>query len=380
MWLLAEDTMRALERAEQAGLSPTAEQQRAHEERVFALGKEAGRVDASTAELVVEGILTKRPDLFAMLFGGGNTTYQSIIRALNDAEHDSSVKSLMLHIDSPGGHVDGLFDTLAALQAFSKPIKVRASNAQSAAYALAAVAGPIEAAGPTSQFGSIGIAIDRLRLPNLISITNSDSPDKRPDLDTEEGRAVVVRHLDAFHDLFTDAIATGRSISKDVVKSDFGRGATLLAGEAKRRGMIDSVRSLKPALRVVGANATQEKKMDLMTLRAQHPQLCDELEALGVAKERDRVLAHLTMGERARAMDTAVKAIRAGDGMTLTLQAEYLTAGMNARDTQARQVDSDEAGKALEGAKGGSEQLSLGDQVAALMAASRGRKLEAKHG
>lgn len=376
MWLLAEDTMRALERAEQAGLSPTAEQQRAHDEKVAADGL---RVVGNTAELRVEGVLTKRASLFAQIFGGGNTTYQEILQGLQAADHDPRVKSLVMHIDSPGGEADGMFETLAAIQAFSKPIKVQAARAQSAAYALAAVAGPIEATGREAEFGSLGVAIDRYRLEGLRSVTNSESPDKRPNWDTEEGRAVVIKHLDDVYDLFVDAIATGRSTTKAAVKSDFGRGATLLAGEAKRRGMIDTVRGHKPALRVIGANATQENKMDLMTLKAQHPQLCDELEAQGVAKERDRVLAHLTMGERARAMDTAVKAIRGGDGMTLTLQAEYLTAGMNARDTQARQTDSDEAGKALESAKGGSEQLSLGDQVAALMAARRGKKLEVKH-
>ena len=64
----------------------------------------------------------------------------------------------MLSIDSPGGTVAGLFETLAALDATGKSIRVRSSAAHSAAYAIAAVAGPIEAVTPVSMFGSIGVA------------------------------------------------------------------------------------------------------------------------------------------------------------------------------------------------------------------------------
>ena len=385
MWLLAEETLRDMQRSERSGMVPSAAQQQAFEERVAARSSPPNLVTAgSVAEIAVEGVLTKRPNLWATLFGSANTSYSDIITALSIAKNDPAIKSVVLRVDSPGGHVDGLFDTLAAIQAFTKPITVRASNAQSAAYAIAAVGGKIEALGPSSNFGSIGTAIDFVMWSDVevVSITNSDSPDKRPDPKTEEGRAVIVKYLDAVNDLFVDAIATGRGVKKSVVSQDYGRGATLLAGEAKRRGMIDSIRK-QPELRVVGADAAQPTEgatMDLKTLKAQHPDLCEALIAEGTTAERDRVIAHVTLGEQSGAMDVALKAIKSGEGMTLTLQAEYMAAAMNCRDVQNRQAESDAAGAALGGAGGGAAATQdVGDAAAALMAARRGKKLVA-HG
>jgi hypothetical protein len=76
---------------------------------------------------------------------------------------------------------------------------------------------------------------------------------------------------------------------------------------------------------------------------------------VGVAEERDRVNAHLKMGEASGAMDVASAAIKNGDGMTASLQADYLAAGMNRRDTQNRADDDASAGNAANGAAAQSE-------------------------
>lgn len=401
MWLLAEETLRSMQRAEKLGLLPTAEQQAQHEARCIAqIEARDGlppnmSITGETAEIRVEGVLTKRPSLWSMLFGGGNTSYRDIISALSFAANDPSVRSVSFSVDSPGGHVDGLFDTLSAIQGFSKPMRVgRASNAQSAAFAIAAAAGPIEATGPAATFGSIGVAIDFVFFSDmeLISLTNSDSPDKRPDPRTPEGQAVIVRHLDALQELFVDAIATGRKVSTKTVRTEFGRGATLLAAEAKRLGMIDSIANAKPQLRVVRGNAAagggqeETSTMDLKTLKAQHPDLCEALVKEGATQERDRVTAHLTLGEQAGepGLKIAFAAIRSGDAMTQTCMAQYMAAALNRRDSQVRQSETNEEGAAADGAKKPEQQTNgatqdMGDQVAAKMAEKRGKKLVA-HG
>lgn len=393
-WLIEEETLRSMQRAERAGIVPTAAQQAEHEQRVAQVEARDGlpanmSIAGEVAVIRVEGALTKKPSLWAALFGGGNTSYREIISALSIASNDPNIKTVSFEVDSPGGHVDGLFDTLAAIQAFKKPMRTRTSRAQSAAFAIAAAAGPIEATGPATPIGSIGVAIDFAFFSDmeLVSLTNTDSPDKRPDPRTPEGQAVIVRELDAVADLFVDVIATGRKTSTDNVKTGFGRGATLLAGEAKRRGMIDSIEGQKPALRVVpnataqdsGAQNTGADKMDLKTLRAQHPEIYEAVVKEGVTQERDRVGAHLALGEQAgeEGMKTALAAIRAGDAMTQTLQAQYMVCAMNRRDRTVRQEESDKAGAAADAARAPVQVTQdIGDQVAEKMAATRGKKLE----
>jgi ClpP class serine protease len=200
----------------------------------------------ATAEIKIDGVLTERPSFLAMLLGLGGTTYRDIRSALASAAANPNVKQAVLNISSPGGHVLGLFETLAALETFPKPLSVRASYATSAAYALAAMGGRIEAVTAASQFGSIGVAITLLHDEHVIDVTSTEAPNKRPDPTTAEGKAVIRRDLDALHDLFVEAIAKGRSRSGRATKAaevngNFGRGSTLVAREARRVGMIDAI-------------------------------------------------------------------------------------------------------------------------------------------
>lgn len=396
MWLLNEETARVMQDARKAGFAPTTEQLSALADAVQSRdGAPRNLVLAgNVAEIRVQGVLTKSPDWFAMYFGGGNTTYTDIITALAIVRSDASIKEVRLAIDSPGGNVDGLFDCLAAIELVraEKKMSVRASNAQSAAYAIAAAAGKIEAANTGSTFGSIGTAVSYFVDDAVVTLTNTDSPDKRPDVTTPEGKATVVKFLDAVNELFVDAIARGRgNVASARVKSEFGRGATLLAGDAKRLGMIDSI--AKPVLRAVsGAEANAEpppadavpaeepaaqestqpravgdnhsspvaaprgaqqrkSKMTEDELKAQHPDLYASVYGKGRSEERDRVGAHLTMGEQSGDLKTAFAAIKDGSPMTMTLQAQYMAAGMNRNDRANRQADSNAAAEAVDNAE-----------------------------
>lgn len=370
MWLLAEHVLKALHQAQAANLFPTAEEQKQYAQSISSKYQVQGGGDIQ--DIYVSGVLTKEPDLFAALFGGGNTAYTDIQRQLAAADSDARVSSVRLHVDSPGGHVDGLFDTIAAIEAFSKPISVRASNAQSAAYAIAAAAGPIEAASAASTFGSIGVVQSLVLDENIVTITNTESPDKRPDPSTPEGRAVIVEHLDAVHGLLVEAISAHRDVDAKAVNENFGRGATLLASAAKERGMIDSI--ARPVLRAVGnTNATasrgaEGKVMNIEELKAQHPALFQAVLALGkeegIAEERDRCVGHLLVGEKADALAIAVKAIREGTGMTFGIQAEYMAAMATRSDTAARQRDEQDAEEALNGVSQKAKSRDLGSQVA----------------
>lgn len=243
VWLLDELTRNELVAARRLPVSPAA---LAEFEAASSLSPsaEASRIrsrSGSTAELEISGVLSERPSLLALLLGAGGTTYRSIRAALGDLDSDDSVADLVIRMSSPGGTVDGLFETIDAIKAFSKPITVRASMACSAAYALAAAAGPITGTTVASSFGSVGVAASFFVDDSQIDIASTEAPNKRPDLRTDAGRSVVREHLDALHAELVSAIASGRQTSPARINAEFGRGATLLAGEAQRRGMIDGI-------------------------------------------------------------------------------------------------------------------------------------------
>jgi len=314
------------------------------------------------ANIQVSGPLMSRPNALMRHFGMQHTGYNEIIEGLQAAEMDPNVKSIELQVNSPGGQASGLFAVTDSIKSLTKPVKAVADYAASAAYAIAAATGSIEARGPASSFGSIGVAAEFSVDDNTVTITSTDAPDKRPDVRTEEGQAVIRDQLDSIHELFVSTIADGRDTTAGEVNENYGKGRTFLAKEALNRGMIDNIQSNNSVAangNSQSAHAVKECKMDLKTLKAQHPDVFTAAAAEAIKEERDRVAAHLQMGEASGAMATAIEAIKSGANMTQSLTAEYLSAGLKKRDIEARQSDDAEASEALEGK---SESIDLSDE------------------
>ena len=333
MWLLEASVRQAIQQAQKAGFMPSAEQQAQFDARfgtsnVSANDNRLLTVAGNNAEISVKGVITKSPSFMAMLFGGGNTTYPEIISAIAAAEQDDTVSNITFAIDSPGGHFDGLFDTLAAIQAAKKPTKAIISNVgASAAFAIASQADEVTASNIAARIGSVGVVATFMVDDNEISIASTEAPKKRPDISTAEGIAMVREELDAMHEIFVDAIAGGRGTTADKVNADFGQGGTVLANEALKRGMIDAVAA--PSLKAVkntktttanSGNQPEANNMDLKQLQAQHPETFAAAVQQGTTEERDRVSAHLMMGESSGDMKTASASIKDGSGMTATIQ------------------------------------------------------------
>jgi len=448
--LLRSDVAERLGRIYQSGVSPTAKQREEFAAARAARPKlaetlpgarpmassdpENYAVVGNVAQICVEGVLSEEPDFWAWLFGMDGTTYEDIRDAFALAASDPLVKSVILDVSSPGGYCDGLFETLATIEAFGKPVTVQASQACSAAYALAAMAGPITALGPASCFGSVGVACSFAfdADTEIVDVTSTEAPNKRPDPRTAEGKAVIVAELDAIHELFVDAIArgrsnaTGKSYTVDQVNADFGRGGTMLSEAAKSAGLIDKMpraakvsgskaatddrdarepapppaalatNSPTPPAPVAGATQPspprsagpiRTSKMDEAAFKAQHPELYalvfSKGEAAGHAKgveagatgERKRVNAHLKLAKATGAREVAEAAIASGAStMDEDVHADYMAAAIGKRETTARQADSDEAGKALDGAAPAAEAKDLGDLVADRIEAQMGKK------
>jgi ClpP class serine protease len=417
-WLLKPEVASAMRAGRASGYQPTAEERARFADQMREAyaprGAERPRnmtvTDGGTAEILVEGVLTEKPDCFALMFGGGNSTYQSIREALALAEGDPAVKNVLLNISSPGGSVTGLFETFAALKAVTKPGRVRTSLAASAAYGIAAASGwPIEALTPATEVGSIGVAARVYVEEDAVDIASTEAPKKRPDASTEEGVAAIREELDALHELFAEEIAAGRSaatgtkITAADVNANFGRGGMFVAKQAKAAGMIDRI-SAQPKRAPTGKRAEEEEatpdaappkdasaadggapsqetpamKLTKEELKAQNPELYAALVAEGVvagtATERERVLGHLELADGSGDMKTALASIASGEGLTALVNAKHMKAAMRRNNVAARQEETDAAGTVLAGATTTTEGKDLGDQVADRFDAAAGKK------
>lgn len=355
-----------------AGSAPSAADQREYRAQLDARRNTEGDPQILTragdvAEIDVSGILTPKPDLFAFLFGGGNTTYQDIVSAFEIAEADPEVSRIEMVVDSPGGALDGMYGAMDAISGARKNVTARVAGlAASAAYMLASQADSIIAESDGSMVGSVGVVQTMVTPEDVHMITNRDSPAKRPDPRTDEGRGMIQDELDQIFDFTVAKIAAGRGVSESKVKSDFGRGGVLLAADAESRGMIDAVQSARVSSMSASMGGECEPKqecetMNLEELKAKHPDLYAQAVKIGADSERDRTKAHLTMGKSSGDMETAVKAIEEGAELTASLQAQYMTAAMNKGDRRAREEDDSAAAAIVNGSAGAEGNTGEGD-------------------
>lgn len=353
-WLLEPGTLQQIESALARGVSPTAEQlaefNALYGDEDFPGARILTRA-GPYAEINITGTLTKSPSWLARYFGGGNTAYSEIISALNEAERDPNITDITLTIDSPGGNTNGLVEVMDAIKNVQKPTKALVQGqASSAAYGLASQANKIVALNRGSIVGSIGVVGGARIDPDVVEVASSNAPKKRPDLTTEEGKDMMREALDQIEAIFIADIAAGRGVTAEKVKSDFGQGGIFLADNALKNGMIDEIEE-NARESFAGVTLTQEAKtMDLKTLQAQYPGVYAEAVQAGVEQERDRVTAHLTMGEASGDMATALTACKNGSAMTEAVRSAHFAASMKNMQIGARADDDAQAGAAANNA------------------------------
>jgi len=194
----------------------------------------------------------------AALFGDEVTTYGFIERAVKEADADPEVKEIFLAIDSGGGYVTGVEEAGRAISSAKKPTTTLAGDTVgSAAYWLAACADTIVATQKTGFFGSIGVVtefIDRSKADaaqgyTRYSITNQASKDKRPNLATEEGQAVLLDELDALYSEFKNTVLSKRSAKLTSESIDALTGRMFIAEKALSLGLVDKIASREDLLK-----------------------------------------------------------------------------------------------------------------------------------
>jgi protease-4 len=175
-------------------------------------------IDEGVAKIKIEGLLEQTVSVSSILSGGA-TAYEDIEKATLEADANPSVREIQYHISSPGGNWDGVDYCAEVIASAKKPTAVYVyTEAQSGGYYLASQADKVYAVTKGSLFGSIGVACEvfdrteedgRKGVRRLV-FTNSESADKRPDLLTDEGAAVMRDHLDQLYAIFEGRVVEGR--------------------------------------------------------------------------------------------------------------------------------------------------------------------------
>jgi len=184
---------------------------------------------------------------------------RSAIEELRQYRKDSSVKAVVLRVDSPGGAVapsQEIYEEVGKLKE-TKPVVVSmGSVAASGGYYISAPATKIYA-NPGTVTGSIGVIME---IPNFKGLmdkvgirTEVIKSGKHKDLASvfrgigKEERAILQGVLDDVHDQFIRAVSEGRGIPYERVK-EIADGRVFTGRQAKALGLVDALGNIQDAI------------------------------------------------------------------------------------------------------------------------------------
>jgi protease-4 len=193
-------------------------------------------------------------------------TASGMVKLLRQVENDSSIKGVILRIDSPGGDGIASDDILHEAKALSKkkPVVISMSDlAASGGYFIAMTGDPI-IAYPNTLTGSIGVFFGKANLKGLydkIGIRKEIMKRGRfADIDTdyhplnETERAKLRTEIEVFYRGFVEKVAEGRRRKYDEIEP-LAQGRVWLGAQAKQNGLVDELGGLDRAVEMIKQRA-----------------------------------------------------------------------------------------------------------------------------
>jgi capsid assembly protease len=269
------------------------------------------------AIIPVSGPIFRHANLMTEISGA--TATGSLATDIQAALDNPSVSVLVLDIDSPGGEATGINELAEMIfQARgTKPIKAYVGGqAASASYWIASAADEV-IVDDTAQLGSVGVVLSLRKREDRpgeksYEIVSSNAPNKRPDLETEAGRAQLQTRTDELADVFLDKVARNRSIPREEVNDRFRQGGIATGALAVAAGMADRLGSLEGLIAELAGSVskTSTKRSVMMTTVKTTAELHAAIEAgtdpksiqIAAAEtvDTDKIRAEAADAERAR--------------------------------------------------------------------------------
>lgn len=218
----------------------------------------------NVAVIPVQGALFPRANLFSEISGAYSV--EMLARDLNAAQTNPDVKAVVLQIDSPGGHTTMINEFAAQIKAFDKPIvSYVVGQAASAAYWIAAASDKIYL-DSTAIVGSIGVvAAFSKKDTGTTEFVSSNAPDKRPDLESDTGKAVIQSLVDDMEAVFIESIMSNRGMSREQITNL--RGGVLVGAKAVSACFADEISNLEAVIQ----SLNEVHNVDITKLKAEHP-------------------------------------------------------------------------------------------------------------
>lgn len=247
----------------------------------------ANQKTGSIAVIPLVGAIMQRAGMLEMCDGG--TSVQTFTQNFRTAMADETVSQILIEIDSPGGSVYGVGELANEIMQArgTKPIVAIANSlAASAAYWIGCAASEFYVT-PGGEVGSIGVwqahedwskALEDAGVKITLVSAGKYKVEGNPyaPLDQEAQDFMQSRTQD-YYQTFVKAVAKGRNVAVDGVRSGMGQGRVLGADAALKEKMVDGVMTFDEVVKRMQSNARKSTPSNRSALQA----AVNELKILG---------------------------------------------------------------------------------------------------
>lgn len=301
------------------------------------------RKEEGVVTIPVQGSLMNFSESFTI--PGVATSYEYITDTFLEAMEDPEVIEIILDIDSPGGMVQGAFETLAVMGSYKKK-KVTARTkgyATSAAYLMAIGADEI-IAQESAQVGSIGVllihqsykaAMEKQGIETTIMRSGKYKAEMNPFEDlSEETTERLQASVDRSAKKFAQVVASRRNMTVEAVLSL--EAASMSAEEGKELGLVDKISLVNDRLMAYNDKNQKKETLTMSESAAQQPQVdlvAIQREAAAAAQTR---IQGILSGPEAEGREELAKSIAFSTDLTVDQAMSLLKA---APKTEAKGQD-----------------------------------------
>jgi signal peptide peptidase SppA len=220
----------------------------------------AASTGSGIAVLPLYGVVTQRGNMVDDISGPGSSSTQQFTSVLRQMLADDTVGQILIDIDSPGGSVYGVSELASEIikaRAQKPVVAVANSLAASAAYWIGCSASEFYVT-PGGEVGSIGVwqahfdyskALEEDGVkPTLIS-AGKFKVEGNPYVPLDEqAQAFMQSRVDDYYNAFVQAVAIGRGVSINDVKTGMGEGRVLGADAALAQNMVNGIATFDDVL------------------------------------------------------------------------------------------------------------------------------------
>lgn len=271
-------------------------------------------------------------------FGGNMVGSDTLVRAINDAAADTTIKAIILRVDSPGGSAlasDLMWRAIENAKAKGKPVVVSMSDvAASGGYYISTNANKI-VAQPSTLTGSIGVFVGKPVVKGLydwLGITNEYvmrgknsgifretekwNPDERAKMEEQANNI--------YFSNFIPKVAAGRNMNVEQANT-LGQGRVWTGTQAKANGLVDELGGLEKAIEIAKqlADLPADKDVKRIVFPAPRPFLetvfGSEDSTVSAEQKAQRALAESLPADARKALRFAelMDRMKNGEGMML---------------------------------------------------------------